>query len=626
MKRLLAIIFILGLATFLRFHRLSAQSFWNDEGNSARLSERSLDLIIEGTASDIHPPLYYLILRGWRELVGESEFALRALSAFAGLGLVAITIKLGKQGWMGWLAGFWVAVNPALIYYSQETRMYALLALWVVLGAWCVVRILRSVAQGKTPYGWVVAYIAVGVAGLYTHYFFPAGLLIHTLLFLNGSLTTHPIRWRKLFGWTTVLLIMLAFYAPWLPIFIRQAGGRPGDTIPLAAFLQEALTFLTLGTTANPTSLSWAFTALSILFSLALINKVAPPKAKIVTLLAFALPLLLMAVLGTTREAFYKFMLMAIPFLAILLSWSLPNERFQLFKKLESFPRRPLSTIHYPLFLLSTALLLWATTQSLQNLYTNPAYARADYRGMAQRIADEAHPNAGIILNAPNQWEVFTYYHHEGAEVYPVRSVGDVEAEMQAIANEHDRLYGIFWGEAEQDPERLIERWLDENAFKATDEWVGDVRFVTYALPAGAATDLQTPLNLPFGDSIELVGYTLRDDIVPAGDIIQLTLFWQTAEPLDTRYKLFLHLLDSNGQIVAQRDSEPGGGLALTTTWEPGNRVVDNHGVLVPAGTPPGNYTLIMGLYDLENPAMRLVVGDPAGETTTYPLVTITIP
>ncbi|MFZ0548329.1 MAG: hypothetical protein WAM60_22975, partial [Candidatus Promineifilaceae bacterium] len=94
---LLAAIVILLLAAGLRFYRLDAQSFWNDEGNSARLSERSVPLIIDGTASDIHPPLYYLLLRGWRELVGETEFGLRSLSAFLGVGLVALTMTLANQ-------------------------------------------------------------------------------------------------------------------------------------------------------------------------------------------------------------------------------------------------------------------------------------------------------------------------------------------------------------------------------------------------------------------------------------------------------------------------------------------------------------------------------------------------
>jgi len=55
---LLAAVFILLLATLLRFHLLAAQSFWNDEGNSARLSERSIAAIIEGTASDARTQRY----------------------------------------------------------------------------------------------------------------------------------------------------------------------------------------------------------------------------------------------------------------------------------------------------------------------------------------------------------------------------------------------------------------------------------------------------------------------------------------------------------------------------------------------------------------------------------------
>ena len=97
LKKLALAVLLLWVATWLRFHHLGAQSFWNDEGNSARLSERTLQLIIEGTASDIHPPLYYLLLRGWRELLGDSEFALRALSAFAGLLVVPLALAGNRQ-------------------------------------------------------------------------------------------------------------------------------------------------------------------------------------------------------------------------------------------------------------------------------------------------------------------------------------------------------------------------------------------------------------------------------------------------------------------------------------------------------------------------------------------------
>ncbi|MCU0520357.1 MAG: hypothetical protein MUF84_06680, partial [Anaerolineae bacterium] len=69
------LLLILLLASCLRFYNLGTQSFWNDEGNTARLVERPIRLIIDGAAGDIHPPGYYLLLHGWRAIAGESEYA-----------------------------------------------------------------------------------------------------------------------------------------------------------------------------------------------------------------------------------------------------------------------------------------------------------------------------------------------------------------------------------------------------------------------------------------------------------------------------------------------------------------------------------------------------------------------
>jgi hypothetical protein len=267
-----------------------------------------------------------------------------------------------------------------------------------------------------------------------------------------------------------------------------------------------------------------------------------------------------------------------------------------------------------PVLLALLAVAFWGSARSLDNLYYNPAYARADYRGIAATIAAADHPNAGILLDAPNQWEVFTYYHREGAPVYPLprgpATADAVAAELGTIADRHDRLYAIFWGEGEQDPQRLVESWLDTHTFKTTETWVGDVRFVTYAVPRAPVGTMETALDVTFGDTIILRGYTLRGATAAPGDIVQVTLFWETTAPLTTRYKVFLHLLDAGGALVTQRDAEPGGNMALTTGWEPGKTVVDNHGILIPPDAPPGRYQLRLGLYPIGDPAARLPLAD----------------
>jgi hypothetical protein len=206
---------------------------------------------------------------------------------------------------------------------------------------------------------------------------------------------------------------------------------------------------------------------------------------------------------------------------------------------------------------------------------------------------------------------------------YPDPAV--IDAELAEIAGNNERIYAVFWAEAERDPNRLVERWLNENAFKARDEWFGDVRLVTYAAPAEPPADVAETASLSFGESITLEGYALPDDELRPGRIVPLTLYWRTAAPLDERYKVFLHLLDQNGRLVAQRDSEPGGGLALTPIWPAGETIADNHGLYIPEYLPAGHYTLLLGMYSLTDPLARLPINAPNGIIDAYPLAAFSV-
>jgi mannosyltransferase len=632
MPRLLLPILILLLAAGLRFHQLDAQSFWNDEGNSARLSERSLDLIIEGTASDIHPPLYYLMLRGWRELVGESEFGLRSLSAFAGVLVVAGVMGLGavvgkrlsvNGKRLTVVAGLVTAVSPPLIYYSQEARMYSLLALWAVLSILVLLKLLEKIQRGgaetqrEKNYSLRLrasALILLITAGLYTQYFFIPVLVFLNLLVLFW-VGRRPARFPKprrsaAVQWLGIMTAVFILYLPWLPTFIRHSGRSGVGVGEPTSFFQDALLWLPFGHTIEATAVPWPLLAVWIMAGLGLIGFWRWGSWAWLGLL---LPPLFMWATGATQSEFHKFMVVSVPFLALLAGFS-----FHWWPRLKPLPA------------LLLLIALFGMGQSLLNLYTNPAYARADYRGTVVQIAAENHPNAAVILNAPNQWEVFTYYHDEAdAPVYPLpRGFPDparLEPELEQIIGRYDRLYVLFWGDAQQDPERLVERWLDRHAFKAREEWVQDVRFVTYAVPSAGASEMETAVSAQFGHHITLLGYTLGSETAVPGDILPITLFWEAAEPLDTRYKVFIHLVANDGPPLAQRDSEPGGGLALTTAWTPGETVTDNHGLYLPPDLPPGPYRLLLGLYDLTDPTARLPVTSEGETDDTLLLTTITV-
>ena len=677
-RRLLpAAVFVLLLATFTRFHLLEAQSFWNDEGNSARLSERSIPAILEGTASDIHPPFYYLALRGWRELVGDTEFGLRSLSAFAGVVVVAGVMALSGRGMGGeWqkgrkgegeigrgearyhaslaVAGLLAAVSPVLIYYNQETRMYALLALLAALSAWVL---LVWLGGARRPLLWMAAYTLLLAAGLYTHYFFPAvivaqgavvvatgwwqgaggrraggkgrkgegekdsGSFTSKLVTRHSPLVTPPVsRISYLVSWVGMAAVAGLLYLPWVPIFLRQIGGR-GEPAGLAEFAAESARWLAVGTTVPPGELAWAVAAFVALVALGV---VAGWRRSAVFLLLALVPLALMFLVGATDPAFFKFMLAVAPFLAVLggFAWNyelrITNYELRIEEDGERWSVVPgLSSV---LAAALTVVVLAGSLLSLGRLYYDPAFARADYRGMAARIAAEGHPNAGILLVAPNQWEAFTYYHRDGAPVYPLPrgrpNPATLEPALAAIAAAHDRLYALYWGEGQRDPERVIERWLDANAFKAAEEWVGDVRFVVYALP-GEAPAAMTPSGAAFagldGETIALAEYAVWPEEARPGDIIQARLVWSAGATPARRYKVFLHVLDGAGRVVAQRDGEPGGGSRPTTGWAAGERVADNHGLLLPLDLPPGEYALRLGLYDAFDPGVRLAVDGADG-------------
>jgi hypothetical protein len=167
------------LALLLRAVRLDFQPLWWDEGYSVWFAHQALGEMLRLTALDIHPPLYYALLGAWARGLGWDPVALRWLSVAVGAATVPLIYLVGD--WLsgrrvGLVAAFLLATNPLHIFYAQEVRMYALVALWALLalgaaGRWLGLgRRIRGDTQ-PAAWGWLAGYVAAITLALYTQYY-----------------------------------------------------------------------------------------------------------------------------------------------------------------------------------------------------------------------------------------------------------------------------------------------------------------------------------------------------------------------------------------------------------------------------------------------------------------------
>jgi len=654
---------IILLALCLRCYRLDGQSLWADEGNSAALAARNLATITRDAAQDIHPPLYYYLLHFWVRVFGNSEIALRSFSAVAGTILVVVTFFLGHELFnrrVGLIASFLAAISPFQIHYSQETRMYVLSALWAALAVLFFLRWVKSwrgVDFGsQMPAGdrarrmprtlFTALYVLFTIAALYTHYFSFTIPLVTNLAYGLGMIAYRPLRRTKIIGgWVAAQLVIVCLYYPWLRLAGGQLATWPAVSEPfsLTFLVQDLLRVLSLGLSveAKTTPVVWVFGLLLLLGVLPCKLSggreegrdrsflLARPQlhSLIFALLYLCLPALVMYILSLSRPAYDpKFLLLATPAFQLILARGIAGEwlggTMRSWRKSAAFERRThfrwsqvWTIASWAVSGVALVFVIGTSARSLANYYFNEEYARDDYRGLARYIAAAGLEGDAIILNAPGQIEIVSYYYQGTLPIYPLPGQrpldeGKTEGALKDIIGRHQRLFGLFWGTDESDPGRFIEGWLDRQTFKALDSWHGNVRLVIYAVPAEEISrEVQHPRRLKLGGELAFLGYSLASSEVRAGDVLQLTLFWQGLGEIGERYKVFTHLLDGRAHIVGQRDAEPIAGERPTTMWEEGEVIADNYGVLVMPATPPGEYQLEIGMYNLET-GQRLAVSE----------------
>lgn len=713
-----AVVLLALAALGLRAWRLDGQSLWYDEGISVALAQRDLLTIARNAAADIHPPLYYYLLHIWTPLVGQSEFAVRWLSVAIGTLLPLLTYRVGRlyRNEAGLLAAFFVAVSPILVYYSQEARMYILMASLGALAAYLAARVLHD---ARPSYRLWVAYVAIAILTAYSHYYGLTVLLALNLyaavviafgnrrralpwLAANGiaALAFTPwawLSWNQLRGWPAISQpldgpalvnkIFLAFsfgFAPpaeaWpsaalvimllgapivlvlgrfnnIPFSLKDVGSRGpqarrerGDTdeddslrhseplsvgqegtqdtnVAVALRSQEIAThpdplpgvereasfrFFPRGGRANPRSPS-------SLTDRGPRGEVPPRFGLLLAGLLASIPVLALYFASLQRPMYNpKFLLAAVP--GYLLFLALGGEGWRhligsVLGRLAFRPRKLLAVTRAVAGIILALAVSLPAVQALVIQETDPRLARDDYRGIVRYIDSSWREGDAILLNAPGQVEIFSYYHPDLSVVYPLPAERPLDeagtvAALEQIGARHKRVWTILWATQQADPQGIVERWLDTNAYKSLSRWYGGVRLALYTVP-GTDTNPIRPISQQVGNDITLVGYSLEGEVVQPGEVAGVNLYWRADRPVTERYKVFVQLLDPQEYLWGQHDSEPSGGSRPTVSWKAGEQVADRHGLPVPLGTPPGRYGLIVGMYHPVTGQRLAVPADP---------------
>lgn len=139
-------------------------------------------------------------------------------------------------------------------------------------------------------------------------------------------------------------------------------------------------------------------------------------------------------------------------------------------------------------------------------------------------------------------------------------------------------------------------------------------------------TDLQPshPLEANLGDQLKLRGYDISG---PADGTLTVTLYWQALQPMTLDYSVFIHLVGPDGQTVAQHDAQPWFDVSIpTSSWQPGEKLLDRHPLSLPPDLHPGTYHLQAGVYYWETLERLPILENGQPVNNFVDLGTVTLP
>ncbi len=660
------------LAFAMRVWRFDFQPLWGDEGWSVYFAAMSLGDMVRLTAADIHPPLYYALLKGFFAVAGTGAIQARLLSVVAGTLLVPTIAALGRRlipGRGGGIAAAGVAaLAPMAVYYSQEVRMYGLVTLF---GALSTVFLLDWLA-GNRRAGW--GYAITAALGLYTMYY-AAFVIAAQMVFVVFRLSPPSLSLPPVGGGEKMLppptggrvgervlpfLGAAMLYLPWVIFAARPLTQYVAQKVGVESYLplnlgQFLLAYLTAFSVGHPSvaalrRLSGAVVLLALAGAWFLAKKSeyrehrvrgastkthrvkekkslrilchlrASPCQLFLILLYLLVPLLLgwgvNLVNPFTPRFFERTLLVAAPAWWLLVAAGITFLwRWRLWGG--------------QIAVVATVAIFGA---GLFDFYTVPRYPDDDYRPLMAEIAARAAPDD--VLLASYQWQMGFFEAYLPADsrpqIYPVPQWGKLwgtddaamRRDLSALLKNH-----TLWFPAHQSLghlwENRAETVMADIGFPAELRWVNPN---TKLSVVGKSVPVVDALTANFGNRLRATIALPKLLTAESGrGIIPVQIQWTAQTDSLPNYRITLKLVDAVGEVWAQRDGEPRANQRHFSAMATGETLLDRHGLRVLAGTPPGIYTLELTLTDPRTGTPLDILRDGQAQGVTQSLGAITV-
>lgn len=609
LRRALLLSALILLAAALRFWRIDAQSLWFDEGFSWHAATRS-DLPSVVMADPTNPPLHALLLFASVRFSGDSEFAMRWLSAMIGLLSVSLTYQMGRRLFSaaaGVLAALLTAVSPPLWWASQEIRMYSLIAALTLIAALAWHR-LRDRPSWRT---WSLLW-AAELGLLYSHNTGPVfALWLNAATFLGWLIQGRARRpaWQT---WVGGQICVAALWSPWLitrfallPAANQTVVSPPALTPELFGQIWQWVWAGSWKLVGQSPVLTAGSAIAFVVWLLALDWRNAATRWLALHIAAIIAGVLAgLSLLGVNLHG--RYLVAVIPFALIALAGGLARWMTQ-----RGRPAR----------VAAGGALIGLVAQSALGIVpaaTSPAWQHDDARGMVRYYADTLTADDTVIAHSyADRYELAYYWPRMGAQAQ--RVVLPETASWDDVAGrlpQSGRIAQNFWFAQRGDYRRMLSCMLGHGSIRAPEY------FETFGMGSSlhAEPPAQLPITRPFSGRFQPAQLTAIGAL-PAFTAeravclpVEIVLGQRTAAPL----KVALIARNDLGWEIARADAVfARDDQRASDAAAPGDALAAYPLLRLPYGAPGGAYKLIIRLYDEVNLSGYDVIGPggaPAGK------------